>query len=73
MVYDLTHEYIIQIGFLELALLFLIIGRHFESTSLLYNNNFRLLLLQRLYLDNNADAHHVSIRSNPYLVLKKQY
>ena len=65
MVYDLTDEYIAQIGFLELAFLFLVIGRHFESTSLLYNNNFRVLLLQRLYLDKN-DAHHESIRSNLY-------
>ena len=35
MVYDLIDEYIVQIGFLELAFLFLVIGRHFESTSLL--------------------------------------
>ena len=76
MVYDLTEEQIVKIPFLELTSpsLFLVIGRHFEfeSTSLLYNNNFRVLLLQRLYFDNK-DAYHISIRSNPYSMLKKQY
>ena len=45
MVYDLTDEYIVQIGFLKVVSpsLFLVIGRHFESTSLL-DNNFRVLL-----------------------------
>ena len=53
---NLTDEYTVQVGFLELAFQSLLDSRNFESTSLLYKSDFLVLPLQQLYFDNK-DAH----------------